>query len=171
MRARIRARFADLHHEREQLETQLAALAKTTPAAADPALLDELPVLGDILPDLPPALKARLFAAFDLEILWNKPGGQATVFAEITENTLQAIPGITDPGQDGYHDTSTRSDDATPGQAAPMCSATRWLGTSASRWVGTTGDGKGPADSIGGAWWCSGCRGGDRAVVVSRSRG
>ena len=108
MRARIRARFADLHHEREQIETQLAALAKTTPATANPALLDELPVLGDILPTLPPALKARLFAAFDLELLWNKPGGQATVFAEITENALQAIPGITDPGQDGYHDTARR---------------------------------------------------------------
>jgi hypothetical protein len=27
------------------------------------------------------------------------------VFVEITENTLQAIPGITDPSQDGYHDT------------------------------------------------------------------
>ena len=118
MRARIRARFADLHHEREHLETQLAALAKTTPHAADPALLDELPVLGDILPTLPPALKARLFAAFDLEILWNKPGGQATVFIEITQNTLQAIPGIIDPGQDGYHDTSTNPDDTA--QPAPM---------------------------------------------------
>jgi hypothetical protein len=106
LRARIRARFAGLHHEREQLETQLAALAKTTPAAAAPPLLDQLPALGDILPGLPPALNARLFAAFDLEILWNKPGGQATVFAEITENTLQAIPAITDSGQDGYHDTS-----------------------------------------------------------------
>ena len=116
MRARIRARFADLHHEREQLETQLQALAKTTPAAADPALLDELPVLGDILPGLPPALKARLFAAFGLEILWNKPGQQVTVFVEITENTLQAIPGITDPSQDGYHDTSTETstDDTAP---------------------------------------------------------
>ena len=116
MRARIRARFADLHHEREQIETQLQALAKTTPAAADPALLDELPALGDILPSLPPALKARLFAAFGLEILWNKPGSQATVFVEITENTLQAIPGITDPAQDGYHDTSTETstDDTVP---------------------------------------------------------
>ena len=116
MRARIRARFADLHHEREQIETQLQALAKTTPAAADPALLDELPALGDILPGLPPALKARLFAAFGLEILWNKPAGQATVFVEITENTLQAIPGITDPSQDGYHDTSTETstDDTAP---------------------------------------------------------
>ena len=76
MRARIRARFADLHHEREHLETQLAALAKTTPQAADPALLDQLPALGDILPGLPPALKARLFAAFGLEILWNKPAAR-----------------------------------------------------------------------------------------------
>jgi hypothetical protein len=114
MRARIRARFADLHHEREQLETQLTGLAKTAPAAADPALLDELPALGDILPALPPALKARLLAAFGIEILWNKPGGQVTVFAEITEATLQAIPAITDPGQDGYHDTSTGADTAEP---------------------------------------------------------
>jgi len=53
----------------------------------------------------------------------------------------------------------------------PGCSATRWLGTSASRWVGMTGDRKGPADGIGGAWWCSGCRGGVRVVVVSRWRG
>ena len=44
MRGRIRARFAQLHAEREQLETQLAALAKTTPKAADPSLLDELPL-------------------------------------------------------------------------------------------------------------------------------
>jgi hypothetical protein len=50
MRARIRAQVADLHHEREQIESQLAALAKTTPAAADPALLDQIPLAGDIGP-------------------------------------------------------------------------------------------------------------------------
>ena len=53
MRARIRARFADLHHEREQIDTQLTTLAKTTPAAAGPALLDQLPLAGDIQPGLP----------------------------------------------------------------------------------------------------------------------
>lgn len=112
----IRGRFADLHHEREHLETQLAALAKTTPAAADPALLDQLSLAGDILPGLPPALKARLLAAFDLQVLWNKPGQQATVFAEITDATLQALPAILDPSQDGYHDTSTSG----PAPGAPM---------------------------------------------------
>jgi hypothetical protein len=50
----MRVRFVDLHHEREQIEAQLAALAKTAPAATGPALLDQLPILGDILPDLPP---------------------------------------------------------------------------------------------------------------------
>jgi site-specific DNA recombinase len=75
MRGRIRARFADLH-EREQLDTQLAALNAATPRAADPTLLDQLPLAGDILPGLPPELKARLLDAFDIQILWNKPGRQ-----------------------------------------------------------------------------------------------
>jgi DNA invertase Pin-like site-specific DNA recombinase len=106
LRARIRERFGDLHAEREQLSTQLTALAATTPRACDPALLDELPLAGDILPGLPPALKARLLDAFDIQILWNKTGRQATVHAEITEATLQALPAILNPGQDGYDDTS-----------------------------------------------------------------
>ena len=106
LRGRIRARFTDLHQEREQLDTQLAALAATQPRAADPALLDELPLAGDILPGLPADLKARLLEAFDIQVLWNKPGGQATVHAEITDATLRALPALLNPGQDGYDDTS-----------------------------------------------------------------
>jgi len=60
---------------------------------------------GGILPGLTPELKAELFQAFDLQVLWNKPGQQATVFAEITEATLQALAAILDPSQDGFHDT------------------------------------------------------------------
>ena len=116
MRGRIRARFAQLHTDREQIETQLAALAKTTPKAADPSLLEELPLAGDILPGLTPQLKAELFQAFDLQILWNKTGRQATVFAEITEATLQALPGILDPGRDGYDDTA----DEEPGDSGSV---------------------------------------------------
>ena len=59
-----------------------------------------------MLPGLDPDLKARLFAAFDLQILWNKPGRQATVHAEITEATLRALPALLNPGQDGYDDTA-----------------------------------------------------------------
>ena len=104
-RARIRARFAELHEEREQLEAQLKTLAKTTPAAADTELLDRLPLAGDILPRLTPRLKAKLFQAFGITVLWNKPASQATVRAEITDTTLRAIPAILDPSQDDYDDT------------------------------------------------------------------
>jgi len=106
MRTRIRARFAELHTQREQIQAQLAALAQTTPHAADTTLLDQLPIPGDILPALTPQLKAELFQAFDLQVVWNKPGRQATVRAEITEATLQALPAILDPSHDGYDDTA-----------------------------------------------------------------
>jgi hypothetical protein len=106
MRVRIRDRFAELHTQRTHAETELAQLTATKPRAADPALLDELPYLDDILPTLPPALKARLFAAIDLTILWNKDGGQATVTATITDATLAVILDTLNPGQDGYHDTA-----------------------------------------------------------------
>jgi hypothetical protein len=116
MRARITARFAELHQQREQTQAQLDTLQATTPKAVDPALLDELPLAGDILPRLDPALKARLFAAFDLQILWNKPGQQATVHVEITEATLQALPALLNPGPDGYDDTT----DITAGKTADV---------------------------------------------------
>ncbi len=106
MRARIRDRFTELHHERQQLQAQLDALAQTTPRAADTSLLEELPPVGDILPGPSPQLKARLPAAFGIEILWSKTASQATVFAEITDATLQALSAILNPGQDGYDDTS-----------------------------------------------------------------
>jgi hypothetical protein len=51
----------------------------------DPTLLDEIPYAGDILPDLAPALKTRLLAAFDITTSWNKPGSQATVRAVLTD--------------------------------------------------------------------------------------
>jgi hypothetical protein len=111
MRTRIRARFAELHAEREQLQAQLDGLAEIVPQAADVTLLDELPLAGDILPGLPDDLKARLLNAFDLHILWNKPGQQATVHAEIAEATLRALPALLNPGQDGYDDTSEHATD------------------------------------------------------------
>ena len=61
------------------------------------------PNCQDILDRLPPALTARLLAALDLNILWNKPGRQATVHATITDQTLNALPAILDldPGGPG----------------------------------------------------------------------
>jgi hypothetical protein len=116
MRASIAGRFAELHDERQQLQARLDALTEVTPKAADTSLLDELPLAGDILPGMPDGLKARLLAAFDIQILWNKPGRQVTVHAEITDATLRALPGILNPAQDGYDDT----DENAAGEAESM---------------------------------------------------
>ena len=55
MRARIFERYAELRAEGQQLQARLDTLDATTPRAADTTLLDELPLLGDILrPAAPP---------------------------------------------------------------------------------------------------------------------
>jgi len=69
------------------------------------------PLTEDILPGPPPELKARLLDAFDIQIFWKKPGRQATVFAEITDATLRALPAILNLSQDGYDDTSEPASD------------------------------------------------------------
>jgi hypothetical protein len=94
----------------------LGLRSRTHPHAYDTAILDEVPYAGDILTEMPPALKTRLFEVFDLSILWNKTSGQVTVIATTTDETLTALPELIDPDQDGYHDTA---------QPAPMCDLTR----------------------------------------------
>ncbi len=126
MRARINERFTQLHAERTEAEAKLTALTSHQPKAADPAILDEIPYAGDILPALPPALKARLFAAFDLAILWNKETGQATVAVTITDDTLAALPEILDPDQPGYQDTRTVGVLACPPIAGPLPQPSPW---------------------------------------------
>ena len=114
MRTRIRARFAQLHAEREQLETQLAALAQTTPKAADPTLLDELPHARGHPARPVPGAEGRAVPGLRPADPVEQARPQATVFAEITEATLQALPGILDPGRDGYDDTADK-DPGDPG--------------------------------------------------------
>ena len=120
MRARISDWFTELHTQRQDAEAKLTALEAATPAAMDPALLDEIPYAGDILLDLPLALKARLLAAFDITVIWNKPGDQVTVRAVITDATLQAMPDILNPGQDGYHDTAAPAPADSPLTPTPL---------------------------------------------------
>ena len=73
MRERHLRAFTDLETERDQINAKLAALAKqTTAAGRDPALLDALPLLGDVLPKLPNKIKQQLFDAFDLSMLYHK---------------------------------------------------------------------------------------------------
>jgi hypothetical protein len=92
LRNRIRARFTELYAERTSIQNDLAALDATSAEPADdPTLLDELPLLGDIITNAPDALIERLLALFDLRAVYNRDKHQLTVRATITDATPQAI--------------------------------------------------------------------------------
>ena len=116
LRQRIRARFTDLYTQRTTLETELAALEQAPAQPVnDPTLLDELPILGDILTEAPAALTERLLDAFDMQAVYNRDKDQVTIHATLTDSTPQAIKDLlTDPRAD--HNTPLPSQPATTSQ-------------------------------------------------------
>ena len=89
------AAFTDLEADRAQINTKLAALTQqTTDNGGDPALLDALPQLGDVLPRLPDRIKQQVFDAFDLAMLYHKKDNQITCWATITPSTPAALAAI-----------------------------------------------------------------------------
>jgi DNA invertase Pin-like site-specific DNA recombinase len=108
LRNRIRARFTELYAERTSLQNDLATLEATTAEPADdPTLLDELPLLGDILTNAPDTLIERLLALFDLRAVYNRDKHQLTIHAHITDGTVQAIRDLVDdPRADHNQQTS-----------------------------------------------------------------
>ena len=79
LRSPVLARFTELEDERATINTQLAGLAKTGTGPGDPALLDALPMLEDLLADAPARLQQQLYQAFDLQALYNKNMHQVTI--------------------------------------------------------------------------------------------
>ena len=99
---------------------RLNAYPQADPAAGwsigtDPALLDQLPELAGRLDDLPERIQAELFAAFDIQILWNPPMKQATFFATITGTTPGIVAALLDRANDDDPATATVGTD--PDQA------------------------------------------------------
>jgi hypothetical protein len=95
MRKRHLAAFTDLEAQRDQINAKLTALAQqTTDQGGNPALLDTLPMLGDVLPQLPDRIKQQLFEAFDLAMLYHKKDNQITCWATITPATPVALAAI-----------------------------------------------------------------------------
>jgi hypothetical protein len=83
LRARIHAHFTELHHELEAKKTQRKTLTQQSPPAADIDLIDLLPTLPGRIYELPEPIQADIFAALDIQILWNAPMRQATYIATI----------------------------------------------------------------------------------------
>jgi hypothetical protein len=100
LRSRIIERFGELEAERTQVNDRFTALDRATSHQDEPALLDELPILGDILTGAPPSFQGRLFAAFGLELIYNKEDHQVSIYAAIppsTPHTLAAIIAASEP--------------------------------------------------------------------------
>jgi len=91
LRERIRARYRELHTEQKTLEAQRDQLDVATTEVSDPALLDALPILGDILTGAPAGLAEQLFEAFHLQAVFSKQHRQVTIRVTITDATPQAV--------------------------------------------------------------------------------
>jgi hypothetical protein len=91
LRERIRARYRELHTEQKTLEAERDQLDTAATGTSDPALLDALPVLGDILTQAPPGLAERLFEDFHLQAVYSKQHHQVTIHATITDTTPHAV--------------------------------------------------------------------------------
>jgi hypothetical protein len=95
MRERHLRALTDLEAERDSIGAKLAALAKQADDhGGDPGLLDALPMLRDLPAWLPNRIKAQLFEAFDLAMLYHKADNQITCRATITPATPAALAAI-----------------------------------------------------------------------------
>jgi hypothetical protein len=96
MRTRHLKRFTELETERDDINRKLTALAKqaTQTTGGDPALLDRLPMLGDLLGKAPDRIKQQLLDAFDIQALYSKDKNQVTLWATITPSTPASLAAI-----------------------------------------------------------------------------
>ena len=111
-----RARLERRQTERTEINERLAVLGRATGQRDEPGLLDALPMLGDALPGMPASIQARLFAAFGLELIYNKQDHQVTIYATITPSTPQALADI----------IATSEPPAAPGELALSLHHPRW---------------------------------------------
>ena len=96
LRTRIRARFAQLEQHRKQTAAGLDDLSSDPEPADDPALLDEIPQLGDWLTQAPGRIQQQVYDAFDLHIRCDRPGLTATL-TDATPAGSETSPGQTPP--------------------------------------------------------------------------
>jgi site-specific DNA recombinase len=90
LRERIRTRYRELHTEQKTLEAQRDQLDTPT-QVHDRALLDALPILGDIFTGAPAGLAEQLFEAFHLQAVFSKEHRQVTIRVTITDATPDAV--------------------------------------------------------------------------------
>jgi hypothetical protein len=90
MRQRITDQFTDRYNQAKTLQAELDDLTASQPAEDDPTLINELPYAAAAFTSAPDHIKAKLYAAFGIQVLYRQDKNQATIWATITTTT----PGI-----------------------------------------------------------------------------
>ena len=96
IRERLTSQFTTRYDEHTQTQTELEQLTAAQPARPDPALLDELPFAPELLGNVPDHIRARVYAAFQVHVLYRQDQHQATIRATITDATPQIIQALQD---------------------------------------------------------------------------
>jgi hypothetical protein len=73
MRQRITDQFTARYDEAKALQAELDQIEAAQPAEDDPALLDELPYAAAAFDSAPEDIKAKIYAAFDIQVLYRAP--------------------------------------------------------------------------------------------------
>ena len=94
LRSRIIERFGELEDQRTQIGDRLAALDRATAHQDDPAPPGRAAPARGRPARMPASIQARLFAAFGLEMIYNKQDHQVIIYATITPSTPQALAEI-----------------------------------------------------------------------------
>lgn len=76
------------------IAAQLAKLDRDRQPAPDLDLLDQLPVIGDLMADLPAPLHAQVYETLSLELLYSHDVRQASIRAVITTSTRPALAAL-----------------------------------------------------------------------------
>jgi hypothetical protein len=101
MRQRITNQFTERYNQARDIQTELDTFTASRPPAQDLTLLDELPHAAAALTTAPDHVKAQLYAAFDIQVLFRAHKNQATIWATITSTTPGIIAALaTDPRTD-----------------------------------------------------------------------
>lgn len=101
MRERITAQFNQLFNQGKTIKDELDNLSASQAPAPDATLIDELPYAAANISDAPEHVKARLYAAFDIQALYRQHMKQATIWATVTDDTPGTVAALlADPRTD-----------------------------------------------------------------------
>jgi hypothetical protein len=96
MRQRITGQFTQRYNQAKTLQAELDAIQAAQTPAQDITLLDELPYLAEHFADAPDDIKAKLYAAFDVQVLHRAHKNQATIWATVTTSTPGIVAALAD---------------------------------------------------------------------------